>query len=106
MMAFRRSRSTRRPAEQRVRAGNRDDRIDLIRVENGPLERLHPAKRPAGDGGQSLNPELVGNARCVHHVGDGNDGKVHAERFPDAGFTDEGPVVPRQPPSRLVDTTK
>ena len=93
---------------QRVRAGDRDDRVDLIRVEHRPLERLHAAERAAGHGGQPRDAELVEQRPLgAHHVGDGDHRKVRtrtAGRSPDS--IDDGPVVPRHPPSRLVLTTK
>ena len=84
------------------------DRVDLVGVADRPLERLHPAERPAGDGGQPLDAEHVEEgALGAHHVGDGDDREVRAVRpCRSPGRSTTGPVVPRQPPSRLVDTTK
>ena len=66
---------------QRVRAGDRDDRVDLIRIADGPLERLHAAERSAGDGGQPLDAEHVEErAFGAHHVGDGDDREIRSVR--------------------------
>ena len=62
--------------QQRVRAGNRDNGIHLIGIQDGPLERLHAAERSARDGGKPLDPKLVEKGPLgTHHVGHGNHGK-------------------------------
>ena len=66
----------------RVGARDRDDRVDLVGVEDRPLERLHAAERSARDGGEPLDPELV--EKCAlrpHHVGDRDDGEVRPVRL-------------------------
>ena len=66
---------------ERVRAGDGDDRIDLVGIAHRPLERLHAAERSAGDGGEARDAELVEEgALGAHHVGDGDHGKVGAVR--------------------------
>ena len=60
-----------------VRAGDRHDRIDLIGIQDRPLERLHAAERSAGHRGKPLDAELVEKcALRAHHVGDGDDRKI------------------------------
>ena len=62
---------------ERVRARDGNDRVDLIAVLHGPLERLHAAERAAGDGGQPRDPELIQErALGPHHVRDRDDWKV------------------------------
>ena len=54
-----------------MRAGDRDDRIDLIGIQNGPFERLHAAERSAGDRRKPFDAELVEKRPLgPHHVGD------------------------------------
>ena len=66
---------------ERVRAGDRDDRVDLIGVQDRPLERLHAAERAAGHRREPLDPELVEErALGPHHVGDGDHGEVRPVR--------------------------
>ena len=61
----------------RVGAGDRDDRVDLVGVQDRPLERLHAAERSARNGREPLDAELVEErALRPHHVGDGDDGKI------------------------------
>ena len=55
--------------------------VDLVRVQDRPLERLHPAERAAGHGGEPLDPELVEErALGPHHVGDRDHREVGAVR--------------------------
>ena len=50
-------------------------------IPDRPLERLHPAERAAGDGGEPLDPELVEErALGPHHVRDGDHREVRAVR--------------------------
>ena len=62
---------------KRVGARDGDDRVHLIGVPHGPLERLHPAQRPSGHRVQPCDPQLVEERPlCPHHVRDGDDRKV------------------------------
>ena len=66
---------------QRVRAGDRDDGVDLAGVGDRPLERLHAAQRAARHGGQPLDAQLVQErALDPHHVGNGDHRKVRPVR--------------------------
>ena len=68
---------------QRVRAGDGHDRVDLVGVEHGPLEGLHPAERPAGHRGEPVDAEHVEERPLgAHHVGDGDHREVRAVRRP------------------------
>ena len=60
-----------------MRARDGDDRVDTVAVLNGPLERLHTAKRPSGDAGEPRDAELVEECPLgPHHVGDRDDGEI------------------------------
>jgi hypothetical protein len=64
---------------QGVGARDDDDAVDLIGVEDRPLQRLHPAQRAAGDGGEPVDAELgQEGALGADHVGDGDDGKIRS----------------------------
>ena len=52
---------------------------DLIGVQHGPFERLHAAKRSAGDGGEPRDADLVQERPFrADHVGDGDDRKIQS----------------------------
>ena len=71
---------------QRGRTGDDHDRVDLIRIQDGPFERLHAAQRSTGDGGEPRDPDLV--EECAfgpHHVGDCDHRKVGSVRFAGCG---------------------
>ena len=62
-------------------ARDRHDSVDLVGVEDRPLERLHASERAAGHRREPLDPELVQErALGPHHVGDGDHGEVGAVR--------------------------
>ena len=62
---------------QRGRAGDDHDRVDLVRVQHRPLQRLHAAERAARHRGQPLDAELVEEgALGPHHVGHGDHREV------------------------------
>ena len=66
---------------QRVRAGDRHDRIDLVGVADRPLERLHSPERATGHRCEPLDPELVQErALGPDHVRDGDHREVGAIR--------------------------
>ena len=49
------------------------------RVARGPLQHLHAAHRAADHAEQLVDAEMVDQAHLrVHHVADGDDGKVEA----------------------------
>src|SRR3546814_13101628 len=53
------------------RAGDGDRGADTLGIGGGPGERLHPAHRPADDGMQPRDAEMVEQHRLrAHHVGD------------------------------------
>ena len=65
-----------------VRAGDRHDGIDLIRKQDRPLERLHPAERAAGYRRKPLDTECVQErALGPHHVRDSDHGEVRPVRL-------------------------
>ena len=69
-----------------------DDGVDLIGIEHGPLERLHPAERSAGDRRQPRDPELVRKARSARTMSATViTGKSDPYGRPVAGFVDDGP---------------
>ena len=60
-----------------MRARNRDERVDLVWIENGPFERLHAAERSTGHGGKPIDTKLVEEgALRAYHVGNGDHWKV------------------------------
>jgi len=64
---------------QGVSAGDGHDGLDLIRKQDRPLERLHPAERATGHGRQTLDPEHVQErALGPHHVRDSDHREVRA----------------------------
>ena len=64
-----------------VRAGDRDDGVDLLGKQDRPLERLHAAERATGHGRESLDAEDVEErALRAHHVGDRDHREVRAVR--------------------------
>ena len=66
-----------------------------------------PPSDPPATAASRVDPQLVQEgAFRADHVGDRNHRKVAPYGRPVAGSIDDGPVVPRQPPSRLVLTTK
>ena len=69
-----------------VRAGDRDDGVDVIGIRDRPLEGLHPAERTAGHGGEPLDPERVEEqALGSHHVGDGDHREGETVRLSGCG---------------------
>ncbi len=93
---------------QRVRARDRDDRVHLIRIEHRPLERLHPPSEPPATAASRAMPSSSRSARCARTMSATvMTGKSDAVRAGQSrGWSTIGPVVPRQPPSRFVLTTK
>ena len=66
-----------------MRAGDRHDGVDLVGVQDRPLERLHAPERAAGHRREPLDPELVQErALRSHHVGDGDHREVETVRLP------------------------
>jgi len=90
-----------------VLAGDHHDGIDLIRKQDRPLQRLHPAERGRRPTAASRSIYRYGpgtRARSAPWSGDGDPGKSEPYGLPVAGSIDEGPVVPAtSPPSRLVE---
>ena len=67
---------------------------------------IPPSEPPATAASRSI-PSSVRNARSVRTMSATViTGKSGPYGLPVAGSVDEGPVVPRQPPSRFVETTK
>ena len=92
---------------QGMRAGDRHDGVDLVGEHDRPLERLHPTERAARHRREPLDPERIQErALGPDHVRDGDHREVEPYGRPVAGSGDDGPVVPRQPPSRFVEMTK
>ena len=114
-----------------VRAGDRHDGVDLVRVQDRPLQRLHPPEGAAGHRRESLNAEGVQEgALRAHHVCDGDHRKVRtigtaarridrrrsrrpATAAEQVGRDDEeasvskalpGPIIPSHQPSPLART--
>ena len=86
----------------RVGAGDRDDRVDLIGVEDRPLERLHAAERSARNGREPLDAELVEErALRPHHVGDGDDGEVRPVRLAGRRVDGRRPGRPAAPSEQV-----
>ena len=65
-----------------VRAGDRHEGIDLIRKQDRPLERLHPAERASGYRRKPLDAEC-GQERALgpYHVRNGDHGEVRPVRL-------------------------
>ena len=67
---------------------------------------MPPSEPPATAASRSI-PSSVKNARCARTMSATViTGKSEPYGRPVAGFGDDGPVVPRQPPRRFVLTTK
>jgi hypothetical protein len=66
---------------QGVGAGDHDDGIDLIREQDRPLVRLHPAERAAGHRGQPLDAQRVKERPLgPDHVRDGDHREIRPVR--------------------------
>jgi hypothetical protein len=88
--------------QQRVRAGDRDNGIHLIGIQNGPLERLHAAQRSARDRGKPRDTELVEKGPLgPHHVGHSNHRKLEPERLSGRRIRRCGPRGPSAPPEQV-----
>ncbi len=65
-----------------MRAGDRHDGVDLIRKQDRPLERLHPAQRASGNRREPLDAERVKEgALGSSHVRDSDHGEVRPIRL-------------------------
>ena len=90
-----------------MRAGDGHNRIHLIGVQHGPLERLHAPERTAGHGGEPRNAKLVEQrALRADHVGDRDDRKIGSVGPVRGRVRGRRARVPRQPPRRFELTTK
>src|SRR5262245_38768965 len=63
-------------------AGDRNARAHVVRISHGPLERLHPAKRAASHGEQTLDSQYVEQPSLrAYHVANGDHGEVEPVRL-------------------------
>ena len=91
-----------------VGGGDGDDVPHPLGVRDGPLQSLHPAHRAADHGVQfgRCPGRRGGGARTSTMSAMVTRGKSVPYGRPVAGLRDDGPVVPRQPPSTLAQMTK
>ena len=78
--------------------GDCDDRIDLVREQDRPLERLHPAKGTAGHRREPPDPQLVEEGTLnSHHIRHGDHGKSRAVRLAGSRVDRRRPGSPAAP---------
>ena len=94
---------------QRVGAGDRNDRVDLVAGTcTAHSSACMPPSEPPATAASARDAELAAGARAATRTMSATviTGKSDPYGRPVAGLVDDGPVVPRQPPSRFVLTTK
>ena len=87
--------------------GQRQYRPHPLRVHDRPLQHLHSPHRAADHRQPAADPEMVGQPAWTRTMSRMvTTGKRGPQRRPAAGSKSAGPVVPWQPPSTLLHTTK
>ena len=82
-------------------------RCDALALADGPLEHAHATHRPTDDRVPAVDAERVGERNLQRDlVADRRDREPRPVGPPVRGVSDDGPVVPWQPPSTLGHTTK